>query len=90
MLISPDQLKPGQRVRIEHTIERREQDWKLAVEGTVERVEFQKTGSWYAHSKDNRFWLFRVRLRKDDGELSLLNLDELSRVELLQDAPAGA
>jgi hypothetical protein len=88
MLISPDQIKPGQRLRIEHTIERREQDWKLAVEGVVVRIDFQKTGSWYAHSKDNRFWLFRVKLRKDDGELTLLNVDELSRIELLQEAPA--
>ncbi len=80
-------IAPGQRVRITQTIERRERDWQQTVEGVVQAVEMGKTGSWYAHSKDNRYWLIRVRLRKDDGELTLLNLDNQSRCELLQPAP---
>lgn len=83
MFIQADQCKPGQRVRVVQTIERRDADWTAAVEGVVEEVQLQKTGSWYAHSKDNRYWLCRLRLRKDDGERSLLTIDELSRIELV-------
>lgn len=76
-------LKSGQRVRITQTIERRERDWQHPVEGVVESVDMQKTGSWYAHSKHNRYWLIRVRLRKDSGEQSLINVDNMTRIELL-------
>lgn len=81
--------RPGQRVRIIQQIDRREGAWRAAVEGIIEFIEEQKTGSWYAHSKDGKYWLLRVRLRKPDGELTTVNVDPLTRVEILQDAPAN-
>jgi hypothetical protein len=75
--------KPGQRVRIKYTIDRRDGDWHGEVEGVIEQIDLEKTGSWYAHSKDNKFWLRRVKLRKDDGELSLLNLDYMTDVDIV-------
>ncbi len=78
-----DELKPGQRIRIVQTIDRREGDWQTAVEGVVQAVELQKTGSWYAHAKDDRYWLRRIRLVKDDGEIALLNIDFRAEIELL-------
>lgn len=84
-----EDCKAGQRVRIKHTIDRREQDWHTAIEGVIEGTELQKTGSWYAHSKDNKFWLRRIRIRKDDGELTLISVDPGTQIELL-DAGAQA
>jgi hypothetical protein len=84
-----DQCKPGQRVRITHTIDRREQDWHTEVTGVVEKVELQQTGSWYAHSKNDKLWLQRIRLRKDDGEISVINVDGRTRIELLDGAARG-
>lgn len=75
--------KPGQRVRILHTIERRDQDWHGATEGVIESVGLEKTGSWYAHSKDGKYWLQRVRLVKDDGEISVLTIDPYTEIELI-------
>lgn len=83
-----DDCKPGQRVRIRQTIERRAGDWSGVVEGVIEGVDLQKTGSWYAHSKDGQFWLRRVRLVKDDGEVTLLNVDSRTEVEVLGGSPA--
>ncbi len=85
-----EDCKPGQRVRFRQTIDRREGDWHASVEGVIEQIELQKTGSWYAHSKDNKFWLRRVRLRKDDGEITLLNVDPRTEIELVSDAPSNA
>jgi len=34
------------------------------------------TGSWFARGKDDRLWLKRLRLRKADGEVSLLVVDD--------------
>ncbi len=78
-----DELKPGQRIRVTQTIDRRAGDWHVAVEGIVQAVELGKTGSWFAHGKDDKFWLRRIRLRKDDGEITVLNLDRGSAIELV-------
>ena len=78
--------KPGQRVRITQEIERREGNWQRSVEGVVEEIKLQKTGSWYAHAKDDRLWLARLKIRKPDGELSLLSIDPLTQIELVADS----
>lgn len=83
-------LKPGQQVRIRQKIDRREGDWNLAVTGTVLEAKPRKTGSWFAHGRDNKVWLYSVTLRKSDGELSTLNVDQWTEFELIADAPAGA
>ena len=54
-----------------------------SVEGTLVRYEQSKTGSWYAHAKDDKLWLDRLILRKADGEIVHLNLDQYSLVEAL-------
>lgn len=77
------QLEPGMRLRIAQQVARRAGTWAATVEGVVVSVERSKTGSWFAHSKDGRLWLDRVLLRKDDGELAYYNLDQYSRVEII-------
>ncbi len=78
-----EDLRPGQRVRVHQMIDRRAGDWHGTVVGVIQDVEVSKTGSWYAHGKDDKLWLRRIRLAKDDGELSTLNLDQWSQVELM-------
>ena len=53
------------------------------VEGVVIDAGPQKTGSWYAHSKDHKLWLDRLVLKKDDGEIVHLNLDRYSAIDVL-------
>lgn len=79
-------LRPGQRVRVTQTIARRAGDWHPAVEGTIAAVEQQKTGSWHAFGKDWRVWLWRIRLVKDDGEESVLVVDQYTTVDVLPPA----
>lgn len=80
-VLTLDDLKPGLRVTVRHKIDRREGDWWTEVTGTIASVELQKTGSWYAHSKDNRLWLQRIRLVRDDGEETVLVCDQWTTVE---------
>jgi len=77
-----ERLKPGARVKITQQIALRDQAWPTVVRGTVISFGQRETGSWFAHSKDDRLWLDRLVLRKDDGEITTLNLDDYSRVEI--------
>jgi hypothetical protein len=81
-------LKPGAAVRVIQQIAARNYTWTTDIRGTIVEFSQKQTGSWYAHSKDDKLWLDRLTLRKPDGELITLNLDEFSRVELDQSAVA--
>jgi hypothetical protein len=76
-------VEVGQRVRVIQQVPRLSGSHAAAVEGEVVRMGLSKTGSWYAHAKDKKLWVERLELRKADGELVTLNLDQYSRVELI-------
>lgn len=78
--------QPGKRVRVVQQIPHRDEVWTNTVEGVITRYEQNKTGSWFAFSKDDRLWLDRLELRLDDGEIVTLNLDQYSHVEPVEPA----
>ncbi len=81
---------PGQRVRITQQILFGQRTLTTTVEGVVLRCGQQKTGSWFAHAKDNKIWIDRLELEKDDGERVICNLDQYSAVDVLDGAPNSA
>ena len=81
---------PGQRIRITQQVPRQSGPMTSTIEGTVLRFGQQKTGSWFAHSKDHKLWLDRLELRRDDGEQVICNLDQYSRVEVVDGADEAA
>jgi hypothetical protein len=83
-------LKPGARVRVTQQIAARDYTWTSDVRGTVVAYQQKQTGSWFAHSKDDKLWLDRLVVRKDDGELTTLILDDYSDVEVESTAGEGA
>jgi hypothetical protein len=84
-----EMLKPGAVVKVTQQIAGRNYTLTSDVLGTVLAFEHKPTGSWYAHSKDDKLWLDRLTLRKDDGEMTQLILDEFSHIEVLS-SPSGA
>jgi hypothetical protein len=93
-MATPPRYAQGQRVRVTQQVVRLDRPgggtMTTSVEGEIVSFEQQKTGSWFAHSKDHKLWLDRLRIRKADGELVTLNLDQYSHVEVLDAAPAPA
>ena len=81
---SVTEFKPGMRVSVTQQIPQRDETWTVKVEGEVVRTEMKKTGSWFAHSKDDRLWLDRLVIRKDDGEIIMLNLDQYTHVDMIE------
>ena len=76
-------LKAGTRVRVTQQVPHVEGVWTTATEGAIVRYRQAKTGSWFAHSHQDKLWLDRLEVRKDDGELVTLNLDRYSVIEEL-------
>lgn len=74
------QLVPGAKVIVTQQIAARSYSLTTDVRGTIVDYSQKETGSWFAHSKDDRLWLDRLTLRKDDGEIITLNLDDYTRL----------
>ena len=74
---------PGTLVKITQQIPRRTDTYTTTVTGTVVRHERQSSGSWFARNKRNKVWLDRLIIKKQDGEITILNLDEYTVVEVL-------
>lgn len=77
---------PGQRLRITQQVPKlgnAGETISTTVEGALLASSQSKTGSWYAHSKDHKLWLDRVQLKKDDGEIVYVNLDQFTSIEVL-------
>ena len=71
----------GQKVRVTQQIPRQSGPLSATIDGVIQRFGQQKTGSWFAHSKDDKLWLDRLELKKADGELVVLNLDQFSSIQ---------
>ncbi len=71
----------GSRVRVTQQLPQRDRGWANTVEGVITRYQQAKTGSWFAHARDDQLWLDRLELRLDDGELVILILDQYTVIE---------
>ena len=81
------QLVPGAKVKVIQQIAARDHSWSSEVSGTIVQFQQKQTGSWYAHSKNDKLWLDRLTLVKPDGEITTLNLDEFSDVKVERQRP---
>ena len=71
-------LVPGAKVKVTQQIAARDYTWTSETAGTIVSYDQKETGSWYAHSKNEKLWLDRLTLRLSDGELTSLILDDYS------------
>lgn len=85
-----NQLTLGAVVQVTQQIARRDRTWTNLIKGTIVASEQRPTGSWFAHSKGDRLWLDRLVIRREDGEILTLILDDYSHVEILAAEPAPA
>ena len=81
-------MAPGAKVTVTQQFAHRDpaKAWTNRVTGTVLEYMQKPTGSWFAHSKNDKLWLDRLVLKKDDGEITTLNLDDYTHLEI--EAPA--
>ncbi len=82
-LIQPQDLKPGQRVRITQTVRVGRKVWPATVEGVVRDVNVLVTGLTTERQKDDVVTTVMVHFIKDNKELSSIGVDPQTQVELL-------
>ena len=81
MPLVTNSYRPGMRVCVTQQLPHRDTPWVSRTEGVITRYRQAKTGSWFAHAKDDQLWLDRLELRLDDGEITVLILDQYSVIE---------
>lgn len=82
---------PGTPVCVKQQVRRRKVmgPFEAEVVGVIEAWEDRPTGSWHAHGKDDKLWLKRLKLRKADGEITLLVIDNATQIARIE-AAAGS
>ena len=77
---------PGTPVCVTETTLLRNKPIETQIIGVVQAWEDMPTGSWFARGKDDRLWLKRLRLRKADGEITVLVVDDGTSIAKLEAA----
>ena len=73
-------LPKGTPVLVVQRIHQTDPSWEARTAGVVDWWEEEHTGAWYAHGRHGKLWLSRLQLRKVDGELTTLTIDEQTRI----------
>ena len=86
MPINASLFDAGTLVRVTQQFPQTHDVWSTSVEGRVVQFRQAETGAWYTHAKNDRLWLDRLELEREDGERVVLNLDHYSHIEDLSDS----
>jgi hypothetical protein len=71
-------LKPGDRVELEHEVKVGFRSWTATTTGTVVRVDRRRHSLHFNRNFDDRVYSDVIVLKRDDGELTTITLDEFS------------
>lgn len=73
-----EDLKPGDRVQVEHLVTVGQKSWTAVTTGTVFGTERRRHGLHFRRNHDDRVFSDVIRLLLDDGERTSLTLDEFT------------
>jgi hypothetical protein len=79
-------LMPGDRVQLRHQVKVGFRTWETTTVGTVVRTERRRHGLHFRRNADDKVFSDVVVLRRDDGELTTVTLDEFSELHKLPSA----
>ena len=76
-----DQLQPGDRIQLVHTVTVGSKQWTTTTLGTVERKERRRPGLHFRRSLDDKVFSDLLVLRRDGGELTTVTMDEFTELK---------
>ena len=71
-----DELKPGDRIEVEHTVTVGRNSWPAKTYGTVLRTERRRHGLHHHRNFDDKVFSDTILLELPDGELTAIAVDE--------------
>jgi hypothetical protein len=77
----PPKFSPGTRLRVTQKVRVGDKAWVTRVEGVVEREGFRPVGGMEMGGKASYCQQPTIRLRRDDGEVTVVALDDDTEVE---------
>ena len=76
-------LKPGDRVEVVHVVTIGPQTWTTTTVGTVVSTERGRHGLHYRRNFDDKVYSDFILVRRDNGELTTVALDEFTTLRVL-------
>lgn len=73
-----DELKPGDRIEVEHTVAVGQDTWITKTSGQVVRTERRRHGLHVHRNPDDRVFSDVILLELADGELTAVTMDEFT------------
>ncbi len=78
-----NQLQPGDRIELEHEVKVGFQLWTTKIAAEVVRKERRRQGLHTQRNPDDKVFTDMIVLRKEDGELTTVSLDDFSSLKKL-------
>ncbi len=82
-------LQPGDRVEVEHVVKVGFRSWSTRTVGTVLSTERQRHSLHYNRNFDDKVFSDTILLKRDDGELTTVAMDEFSVIKKLPSSSAA-
>jgi hypothetical protein len=73
-----EELNPGDRIEVEHTVTVGQQSWPTKTVGTVVRTERRRHGLHFQRNHDDKVFSDVILLELPDGELTAVTMDEFT------------
>ncbi len=79
------ELKPGDRVEVVHEVKvGSSKTWTTTTVGTVVDTERRRQGLHFRRASDDKVFADMIKLRRDDGELTTITMDEFTRLRRVE------
>ena len=75
-----DELKPGDRIEVGHTVTVGQKSWPTKTVGCVVRTERRRHGLHFDRSHDDKVFSDVILLELADGELTTVTMDEFTEL----------
>ncbi len=76
-------LAAGDRIEVEHEVKVGQKRWSATTVGTIVRTERRRHGLHYRRNSDDKVWSDSLVLTRDDGELTMVTIDEFTQIRRL-------
>jgi hypothetical protein len=83
-----ERLKSGDRIRVVHEVKVGFRKWPSTTTGTVVRTDRRRHSLHYQRNNDDKVFSDIIILKRDDGELTTVTLDEFTDLSIIQQAEA--